>query len=279
MLIFKTKSGILSYLKKNRDKSIGFVPTMGAIHEGHLSLLEKSKSQNEITICSIFVNPTQFNNTEDFEKYPRTLDNDILLLDQNECQVLFAPEVNEMYTSGESEIIDFESPLFDILEGEFRPGHFAGVVTIVKKFLDIIRPTRAYFGLKDYQQFLVINEMVDHYEMPIILVPCPIVRQTNGLALSSRNARLDEHQLGVAPEIYRTLKWVKENVDGENMNKILRQAIKKLNSLPEVKVEYLELRNSRDLSPVEIVETDKEYILLAAVFVGKIRLIDNLLVG
>lgn len=279
MLIFKTKSGILNYLRKNRDKSIGFVPTMGAIHEGHLSLLEKSKSENEITICSIFVNPTQFNNTEDFEKYPRTLDNDILLLDQNECQVLFAPEVTEMYTSGENEILDFESPLFSLLEGEFRPGHFAGVVTIVKKFFDIIRPTRAYFGLKDYQQFLIINEMVDYYEMPIVLVPCPIVRQTNGLALSSRNARLDEHQLGVAPEIYRTLKWIKENVEGENMNKILKQAVKKLNSLPEVKVEYLELRNSRDLTPVNSIEKNQEYILLAAVFVGKIRLIDNLLVG
>lgn len=252
---------------------------MGAIHEGHLSLLEKSKTENEITICSIFVNPTQFNNTEDFEKYPRTLDNDILLLDQNECQVLFAPEVTEMYTSGENEILDFESPLFSLLEGEFRPGHFAGVVTIVKKFFDIIRPTRAYFGLKDYQQFLVINEMVDYYEMPIVLVPCPIVRQINGLALSSRNARLDEHQLGVAPEIYRTLKWIKENVEGENMNKILRQAIKQLDSLPEVKVEYLELRNSQDLFTTDLVREGKEYILLAAVFVGKIRLIDNLLIG
>ena len=206
MKTFKKISEISDFLqqKKNAGKSIGFVPTMGALHEGHLELMRRAKSENDLLAVSIFVNPIQFNNPEDLKKYPRDLDNDSQLLKSVACDVLFFPEVEEMYPEKITKTYDF-GVLENVMEGAFRAGHFNGVAIVVQKLFEIIQPTRAYFGEKDFQQLAVIQKLVQLESIPVEIVPCPIVRESDGLAMSSRNERLTAHERKLAPFIYNTL--------------------------------------------------------------------------
>ena len=207
MNIFTKVDEIKIFLKKQKEKkmSIGFVPTMGALHQGHISLIEKCREESDITVCSIFVNPVQFNNKEDFEKYPKTIDKDIDILKKAKCDVLFCPSVNEMYPDGE-EIKTFDFDYLDkILEGKFRPGHFNGVAVVVEKFFNIIQPNHAYFGEKDFQQLVIIKEIVKKLNLSVKNISCPIVRETDGLAMSSRNVRLSINDRKKAPIIFQIL--------------------------------------------------------------------------
>ena len=199
----------LSFQKKNSLK-IGFVPTMGALHEGHISLLEKAKKENDICVCSIFVNPIQFNNNEDLKKYPRNIESDILYLKSVGCDVLFLPSEEEMYPEPDKTIYDFNG-LDKYMEGTFRPGHFNGVAVVVKKLFDIVEPNKAYFGEKDFQQLSIIKYLTKALELPVTIVPCTTMRENDGLAMSSRNKLLTPEERNIAPIIYQTLNSAKKN--------------------------------------------------------------------
>ncbi|MDR2512086.1 MAG: pantoate--beta-alanine ligase [Bacteroidales bacterium] len=275
MKIFKSISAIEAALQ-NVEKS-GFVPTMGALHEGHLSLIRKAKSENGICVVSIFVNPIQFNNQEDLVKYPRTLDKDVQLLETilDENDIVFAPSVEEMYPERLQEQYDFGS-LESVMEGKFRPGHFNGVAIVVRRLFEIVKPARAYFGEKDYQQLQIINKIVLIEKMPIEIIPCPIVREEDGLAMSSRNVRLTPENRKNASLIYHYLQtFVKEFDFSETLNNV----IERINSIPNARVEYVELVDSETLQPVENYEKGKNYRLCAAVYMGDVRLIDNIAVA
>ncbi len=215
MKVFKTKKELKTYFKEFRSENskIGFVPTMGALHKGHLSLLEKSIENNDITIASIFVNPTQFNKKEDLENYPRTLESDLSLLESISCDVVFIPSVKEIYTNTvTSSHFNFDG-LETLMEGKYREGHFNGVGTIVKKLFEIILPTNAYFGEKDFQQLQIIRKMVEKTALDVTVVCCATHRETSGLAMSSRNARLTTEEKEAATIIYKTLQEVKKKIN------------------------------------------------------------------
>lgn len=279
MKIFSTIRELQRYLNKERKngRPVGFVPTMGALHEGHLSLVARSVTENGLTVCSIFVNPAQFNNRKDLANYPRTTDRDLKLLENSGCDVAFTPVVEEMYPESETDESDFDFGLLDtILEGKYRPGHFKGVVTIVKKLFSIIEPARAYFGKKDYQQLLIISEMVKKLNMPVAIVPCPIVREPDGLAMSSRNMRMSIGERQVAPLIYEVLSEVKEKAGTIPVKKLKEWAAKKINHEPLFSVEYIEIADKRTLLPIENWKSMENAMVLAAVHLNDIRLIDNL---
>lgn len=261
-------------------KKIGFVPTMGALHDGHISLIKASKKNNQITVCSIFVNPTQFNNLEDLEKYPRDLEKDIKFLVEHECDVLFLPEVNEIYQKDEiKEVIDYGNVTNDF-EGKFRPGHFDGVVMIVKKFFQIIEPDNTYFGQKDYQQCLVIEHLIKRNQFPVNLIICPTLREHDGLAMSSRNARLTEEERKAAAIIPQTLNYIKQHIHQIPLNDIIYLAIeqfKKGSSL--MNIEYLDIVDSKNIQHLSEINETTKAIVLIAVWCGKIRLIDNLILA
>jgi pantoate--beta-alanine ligase len=254
--------------------TIGFVPTMGALHEGHLSLVKKAKSENDICVVSIFVNPIQFNNKEDLEKYPRNLEKDAQYLGTvlGKNDVIFAPSVEEMYPSEPTEKYDFAS-LESVMEGKFRPGHFNGVAIVVKRLFDIVEPTCAYFGEKDYQQLQIIKKMVEIEKLPLRIVSCPIVRERNGLAMSSRNVRLSPEDRKNAAKIYGVLAEVAKAV---KVAELVDNIVKKLNAIPNAKTEYVEIVDSKTLQSVESFERGKNYRLCVAIYFGDIRLIDNI---
>jgi pantoate--beta-alanine ligase len=256
--------------------TIGFVPTMGALHEGHLSLIVESRKVNDITVCSIFVNPVQFNNKQDLKKYPRNLKEDLSLLQSAGCDYVFIPEDKEIYPEGISGLdINFGS-LDKVLEGKFRPGHFKGVAIIVKKLFEIIAPDHAYFGKKDYQQLLVIRHLVYILKLPVQIHACPTFREPDGLAMSSRNFRLTIGEREMASLIYQTLCKVKEKA-GHIPVKALRQwAIKKINSNPAFNVEYFEIVDKKDLHILESWKEKRNALACTAVFLGDVRLIDNM---
>jgi len=258
-------------------KTIGFVPTMGALHDGHLELIRWSVRENDITVCSIFVNPIQFNNTEDLEKYPRNLKQDGKMLLSYGCDILFAPSVSEMYTSEEKEDlkIDFGT-LAQILEGKFRPGHFRGVAIVVKRLFEIVRPDKAYFGKKDYQQLMIITELVSKLELPLKIVACETVREPDGLAMSSRNMRLTIGERQVAPEIYKVLEQVKLRSATQSIGVIKKWAIRHLQTNPAFRVEYLEIVDKRTLLPLTKWNDRQNVLVCTAVWLGNVRLIDNL---
>jgi len=261
-------------LKKDGQK-IGFVPTMGALHEGHISLIRLARRENNAVICSIFVNPIQFNNPEDLKKYPRTLERDVDLLMQAGCDIVFAPEPDEMYPEPVTRDYDF-GMLDKVMEGKFRSGHFNGVAIVVKKLFDIIAPDNAYFGEKDFQQLAIIRKLVELEGIPVNIIACPTVREPDGLAMSSRNVRLTESQRKTAPVIYRILKELKAKYAEENSEHLIEQAIKQLNQQPEMKVEYLEIVDSRSLQPLEDFDPKIPARACIAVFLGDVRLIDNI---
>jgi len=279
MISFTTIIEIRNWLDLQRynRKTIGFVPTMGALHEGHLTLLKRSKAENDITVCSIFVNPIQFNNREDLLKYPRTLESDARMLEEIECDVLFAPNASEMYPDNEQVTLDIEFGKLDkVMEGKFRPGHFKGVAIVVKRLFDIVMPTCAYFGKKDFQQLAVIQFMVRALKLPVRIIPCSTVREPDGLAMSSRNMRLTIAERNLAPKIYQILSKVKNKVGKIPVSELIEWAIKKIQEDPELRVEYFEIGDKDTLLPLENWDYKERAVAFTAVFLGDVRLIDNI---
>ncbi|MEO8414064.1 MAG: pantoate--beta-alanine ligase [Ginsengibacter sp.] len=281
MILFKHSKDLQLHLNdiKANKLSTGFVPTMGALHEGHLSLINQSRRSADITISSIFVNPVQFNNPDDFKKYPATIENDILLLEEGGCDILFMPSEHEMYPDAASKNKHFElGYLENILEGKFRPRHFQGVCLIIEKLLNIIDPTLLFLGQKDYQQCLIIKKLVYNIMNKNIEVRIsPIIRETNGLAMSSRNLRLNQEEKNIAAQVYKTLTYIKKNITPGNFLQLKKQAIIELEN-SGCKVDYLELAKRADLDIVEDCNYPSELIILIAVFLKNVRLIDNLMV-
>jgi len=263
---------------KNDGKSIGLVPTMGALHKGHLSLVKNSISNNDITVVSIFVNPTQFNNPNDLASYPRMVDKDLELLQTVGCDVVFAPEADDIYSKSETDSrfeFDFEG-LDKVMEGKFRPRHFNGVVQIVSKLFDLVRPNRAYFGEKDFQQLAIIRLMTRRYNLPIEIVPCPIVREDSGLALSSRNSLLKDNEKQVAQHIYAVLNESRQFVPQTEVEELKQCVIAAIEQKPELKVEYFDIVDGHTLK--SIVKWDESGYIVGCitVFCGNVRLIDNI---
>lgn len=268
---------IKSYRAK--QETIGFVPTMGALHEGHMNLIRKAKAENDRLVVSIFVNPTQFDDPDDYRNYPRTRENDIAYLDQVGCDILFMPDEAEMYPDGHETLENFEPGYYgSVLEGRLRPGHFQGVATIVKKLLHSVQPDRAYFGQKDYQQLLIIQKLVNDNNLLPKIVPVPTQRETDGLAISSRNILLTENQRKQAPLIYETLQWAKDRISsGEWISESQKQGFDYLNQEHSMQVEYFEVRDAYYFTPVSALDDASALIISTAVNMGKVRLIDNLL--
>jgi pantoate--beta-alanine ligase len=260
-----------------RGLSIGFVPTMGALHEGHLNLISRSKQENDLTVCSIFVNPIQFNNKEDLAKYPRTLDRDCLLLEAFGCDLVFTPDADEMYPESEPARLNLDFGMLDkVMEGKFRPGHFNGVAIVVKKLFDIVQPTRAYFGKKDFQQLAIIKFMVKALNLPVEVVPCETIRDPDGLAMSSRNARLSASDRILAPVIYKVLQKIRTDAGQISVYELLAWAISKIEENVGFRVEYLEIADNENLIPIEDWTNKARAVAFIAVFVGDVRLIDNI---
>lgn len=281
MLIFTSKNDLGAHLDnmRNEDKRIGLVTTMGALHQGHLSLMQYTQKLSDILVCSIFVNPTQFDNKEDLAKYPRPIEQDIHMLEQIGCDVLFLPEVEEMYSGSEEWNIDLDG-LDTILEGAFRPGHFQGVTQIVKKLFDAVNPDIASFGQKDYQQFAVIMRMVEIFRLPVELKLCPTVRDSNGLAMSSRNVRLSDHGKTQALALSKALRYASDHIaeQGVSYSEIREEAIGILKNAEGVDVEYFEICDRETLLPVGQPTAGVSQIVLVAAWVEGVRLIDNMLI-
>ena len=276
MHIFTTVFQIQNYLSSlPTEKSIGFVPTMGALHDGHLSLIRQAKSQNDLCISSIFVNPIQFNNQKDLEKYPRTYDEDVEMLKGAFCDVLFYPEVKEMYPVPDTTKYDFNH-LDRVMEGEFRPGHFRGVAVVVRRLFEIIKPHRAYFGKKDFQQLKIVESLVKQFSLSPEIVGCEIIREKDGLAMSSRNMRLNDHQRLAAPLIYEALLKAKQIAKQYTVSETIRYVMDTINSNKELHVEYFKICDSQSLLEIESWETSKTPMGFIVVNVGEIRLIDNI---
>ncbi|MEI6122466.1 MAG: pantoate--beta-alanine ligase [Bacteroidota bacterium] len=264
----------IALLKANKNK-IGFVPTMGALHKGHLSLLAKARSENDITVGSIFVNPVQFNQQEDFEKYPVQNDTDIALLKQAGCDMVFMPSVNEMYPEPPTEKFYF-GQLETVMEGAFRLGHFNGVAIVVKKLFEIISPDSAYFGEKDFQQLQIVKQLVKQLELNIEIIACPIIREADGLAMSSRNVRLTDHQRQIAPQIYNLLKTFANQTERFSVGEIKSEFVKAMQAIPEFKLDYFEIVDEENLQPITHWAAAENPRAFVAVFMDNVRLIDNM---
>lgn len=271
----------LIHQERNSGAKIGFVPTMGALHAGHLSLIERSRTENQITVCSIFVNPTQFNDKADFSRYPRTIESDSAILQSSGCQFLFLPDIEEIYPTESSKTIDFTvGTLGDVLEGVHRPGHFNGMATVVKRLFDIVKPDKAYFGNKDFQQFLIVKKLVLDCHIPVEVIPCPTLREADGLAMSSRNALLSAEQRLEATFLYQMLQKAKDLILTQShkrqdiINIILRDFLANGNFT----VDYFDICSVETLQPLEDF-ANKEIVICVAAYLGKIRLIDNILLN
>ena len=261
--------------RKNISGSIGFVPTMGALHEGHLSLVSNSNNICENTIVSIYINPTQFAEGEDLDTYPKKVQADLEKLSNYKVDCVFLPGNSEMYPEGIN-VGNYDNNLFGLLEGKSRPGFFKGVTTIVAILFDIVEPTHAFFGMKDFQQFCIIKKMVEELNYPIQVVPCPIIREENGLAMSSRNKYLTENEFSVAATIFKALESGKKLLkDGEiNVEKLKREITRFIKSEPQFKIDYVSVASGDTLEEFEG-ELSGDILVSVAVFLGKTRLIDN----
>jgi len=264
-------------LMRKKGFSVGFVPTMGALHEGHLSLIRQSNAENDITVCSIFVNPIQFNNPSDLENYPRMAGQDIKLLEKEGCHLAFIPDAREIYPDNEKQEVIPDFGLLDkVMEGKFRPGHFRGVAIVVKKLFGIVEPDRAYFGKKDYQQLAIIKKLTELLNLPLSIVSCETVREPDGLAMSSRNLRLTIGERGIAPHIYEVLCKSKQKVGKIPVWELKEWATKKIQEKSEFKVEYFEIADRDTLMPLDNWDLKDQAVALTAVYLGDIRLIDNI---
>lgn len=279
MLIFNKKSDLSAFLSPliKQNKSIGFVPTMGALHQGHLSLLKNSLSENDVTVMSIFVNPTQFNNAEDLDKYPRTLDRDVQIMqDLSNKIIVYAPEVADIYEGNTvSENFNYDG-LENQMEGKHRPGHFDGVGTIVKRLFEIVQPNKAYFGEKDFQQLQIVKKLVSKHNIPVEVIGCPIHREANGLAMSSRNERLSESAREKAAVIYQILNTAKDFFQNHSAEETTTFVENEFEKHPEFQLEYFEIADEATLLPVSEKESNKKYRGFIAIFIENIRLIDNI---
>ena len=291
MLILNSIQELQNHLNsiRNQKKTIGFVPTMGALHAGHISLVDKAKADCDVVVCSIFVNPTQFNDLSDLDKYPRTLEVDCQLLEKAGCDVVFAPEVKEMYTEAELEqkrqkiedkswtkgkVVNFGA-LETVMEGAHRPGHFNGVAQVVSKLFRIVEPDKAYFGQKDFQQLAIIRSMTKQLEMPIEIIACEIMREPNGLAMSSRNERLTKEERELAAVISQTLFNVKREYKSKSIKDLKALAEEHIRTVPSITMEYIEISDSDSLQPINDFKQSKSAVVCIAVKLGAVRLIDN----
>lgn len=267
---------ILSDIRKTKTLT-GFVPTMGALHQGHIALVNRSVKENNLTVSSIFVNPTQFNNPDDLKKYPRTLESDLELLKNTGCDIVFCPEVEEMYPPGEKIQAKYNfGNLETVMEGKFRPGHFNGVATIVRKLFEIVEPDRAYFGKKDFQQLAVIKDLVRQIQSPVTIIPCETIRENDGLAMSSRNMRLNNEQRKTAPEIYRILTEAKNLARIKTPLEIRNFVEKKISSFSLFRLEYFDMVFSDSLESVNSWKKTGGITACIAVYMDNVRLIDNI---
>jgi len=277
MKIFSKISDTTSYIKQQKEdgKTIGFVPTMGALHDGHLALMKRAKQENDILVVSIFVNPIQFNNKSDLENYPRVLDKDIKLLEEIDTDILFAPTAGEMYPEEVKKQYDFGA-LGNVMEGANRPGHFNGVAIVVSKLFNITMPHRAYFGEKDFQQLAIINKLVKIENIDVDIIPCEIVRENDGLAMSSRNARLTNSQREAAPFIYKVLQNAVKYAGEKSVNELKKWVEIQFKDKDEFRLEYFEISDSVDLQPITNWNEAETAMGFIVVNMGNIRLIDNI---
>lgn len=277
MQIFTKVSDLQNHLSQLRAKglSLGFVPTMGALHSGHLALIDHASRENDISLISIFVNPTQFNNKSDLEKYPRQIDSDIAKLEETGCDIIFLPSEDEMYPEKvESEKIDLNG-LDTVMEGAHRPGHFDGVATIVGRFFEIINPTRAYFGEKDFQQLLIIRQLTKVMKMDVEIIPHPIERSEKGLALSSRNQLLSSDDQEKSLIIWQSLNWMKDNSENYTPNELINLVSQRFEG-SDLKLEYAQIVNENTLLPVDSWSNTDHARAFIAAYISGVRLIDNL---
>ncbi|MHB8260851.1 MAG: pantoate--beta-alanine ligase [Bacteroidia bacterium] len=279
MIICKTIQEIRDFEEKliSQNGLIGFVPTMGALHEGHISLIKQSKQCCEITICSVFVNPNQFNDKGDLARYPRTPEADIKILEDAGCDIVFMPSAEEIYPKDDTRVFDFGT-LDKVLDGAYRPGHFNGVAQVVSRLFDIVKPHKAFFGLKDYQQVLIIKKMVEQLQLKVEIVACPILREPDGLAMSSRNTLLNLEERKAASLIPRLLQEARELSKSISLVDVKNRLLAQVSTNPLLKADYIEFCDTDTLQTVSEISTDKKIICLAAIFSGKIRLIDNLFI-
>jgi len=279
MQIFYGKALLIAHLKpiKSAHSTIGFVPTMGALHAGHLALMERSLQENDCTVVSIFVNPTQFNNPEDLAKYPRTLEEDVRKITALSSKIIvYAPSVEDIYDGNPvSQSFDFDG-LENQMEGKFRPGHFDGVGTIVKRLFEIVTPTNAYFGEKDFQQLQIVKKLVVKNQLPVTIIGCPIYREANQLAMSSRNERLSTEERDQASLIYKTLLQAKEKFQNETVESVNQSVQQTFKNHPLFNLEYFVIADEETLLPCTTKEQSKNYRAFIAVFVNNIRLIDTI---
>ena len=275
MKVIRTVEDLKSAIAEARKsgKSVGLVPTMGALHEGHMSLIRNARKHNDVVVTSVFVNPTQFNNPDDLRTYPRTEEADCALLEKEHVDIAFIPSVEEMYPEPDTRVFDL-GPVAEVMEGAMRPGHFNGVAQIVSRLFAIVQPDRAYFGEKDFQQIAVIRKMVQLEDFNIDIVPCPICREDDGLALSSRNVRLSAHQRQIAPNIHRILE--ESTSWGKTLPETRRQVIDAINAYPEMEVEYYEIVDAATMQPIASWEESDSPVGCVTVYLGDVRLIDNI---
>lgn len=279
MKVYKTVRGLQNFLDKQRKagKKIGFVPTMGALHMGHMSLIEKSESENDLTVCSIFVNPTQFNDKDDLIKYPRTLKKDAILLKTHGCDVILSPSIKQVYPSGENKTIDLDiTSLTKHMEGPNRPGHFEGMIQVVHRLLEIVQPDNLYMGQKDFQQFSIVAYMLKTLNIKTKLRVCPIIREKDGLAMSSRNVRLKPSIRERSTVLYETLNEVKKNLTKISPNKLEKKALDKM-SIKDFEPEYLKIVDGFTLEPIKDPSNHDYIVVCTAVWAGDVRLIDNMI--
>ena len=279
MIIIRTLEELSKLINaaEYRNSTVGFVPTMGALHEGHGSLITTAKKDNQLVICSIFVNPTQFNKAEDLEKYPRKEIEDISILEELGCDFLFMPSTEEIYKDYQFQGIDLKE-LETVMEGKFRPGHFQGVCQIVYRLFDVVKPTRAYFGLKDFQQVAVIKYMTSFFKLPVEIVACPTIREENGLALSSRNLRLSEIEKQEALIIFKTLDFIQKNLTQfESISELKNKALEIFNT-GSLTLEYLEIVDQNSLTLVDD-KNKNNLVACIAAYTKYIRLIDNMILS
>lgn len=276
MKTYSTISEIKAFLhtQQIQNLTVGFVPTMGALHHGHISLIERAKKENDLCVCSIFVNPIQFNNPDDFKRYPVQTEKDILKLKDAGCDVLFSPDKDEMYPVPVDTKYDF-GELEKVMEGAFRPGHFNGVAIVVKRLFEIIEPDKAYFGEKDYQQLQIIRMLVKKENIPVTIVPCQIIRDADGLALSSRNALLSGHERAVAPKIAAIINECSSLAPQMSVPEVKSYVQSKIRAVPEFKLEYFEIADGTTLQPVCAWSESDHIRAFIAVYLHNVRLIDN----
>lgn len=279
MILFKIANELSKYLSTKRESgiTIGFVPTMGALHTGHLSLIENSKKSNNLTIASIFVNPTQFNDPQDFARYPVTMESDIVSLEKAGCDILFIPSVTEIYPNGTTNRQPYKLGLLEtLLEGKYRPGHFQGVCQVMVRLLEIVLPTTLFLGQKDYQQCMVISKLISLNKWDTAVRVIATLRETSGLAMSSRNMRLSETDKKNAAGIYRSLQYIKQNIRPGETDGYLKVAGSMIKESGFEKIDYVAIADASSLQPITVWDGQTSIICLVAAFIGGVRLIDNM---